>query len=147
MDAKEAGVKAQDVLVKINDEDIISQDADKIMEMLHGEEGTEITITIYRASDGKEHEFTMKRQKFEISSVEYRMLENNIGYIQVFVFRDETQWEYIKAIQDLNSQGMEGLIVDLRDNSGGSIGTTVSLLDYMLPEQKEKENCLWVIMQ
>ena len=62
------------------------------------------------------------------------MLEDNIGYVQVTEFDEVTSDQYIAAVDDLKAQGMEGLIVDIRDNPGGLLSCVVDMLDYMLPE-------------
>lgn len=132
--AIKAGIEVQDVLMKVNGEDITSWDIDTVMDKLRSEEGSEVMITIYRSSDGKAHDFTIPGQKVEIPTVEYKMLENHIGYVKVSRFHGMAYWQYVRAIQDLNSQEMEGLIVDIRDNSGGDLKITAMMLDYMLPE-------------
>lgn len=134
--AKEAGVEANDIITKVNGEDISDQDIDTVVDKIRGEEGTEVTITIYRSADAKEHEYTMPRQTVENPTVEYEMLDNNIGYIAVSSFYEVTAEQYISAVEDLESQGMEGLIVDLRDNGGGLLDIAVEMLDYMLPAGK-----------
>ena len=134
--AQEAGIEANDVITEVNGEDITAQDIDTVVDKIRGEEGTEVTITVYRSSDAKDHEYTMPRQKVENPTVEYEMLDNNIGYIQISSFYEVTGDQYIAAVEDLNSQGMEGLIVDLRDNGGGLLDIAVDMLDYMLPEGK-----------
>ena len=134
--AKEAGIKKEDVITKVNGEDISDQDIDTVVDKIKGEEGTEVTITVYRSSDKKEHDFTMPRRKVENPTVEYKMLENNIGYITVSSFYEVTGEQFIAAVEELESQGMEGLIVDLRDNGGGLLGIAVDMLDYILPSGK-----------
>lgn len=134
--AKKAGILSEDVITKVNGEDITSQDIDTVVDKIRGEEGTEVTITVYRASDAKEHDYTMPRQKVENPTVEYKMLDNNIGYIQVSSFYEVTGEQFIKSVDTLQADGMEGLIVDLRDNGGGLLDIAVSMLDYMLPEGK-----------
>ncbi len=134
--AKEAGIQSEDVITKVNGEDVTDQDIDNVVDKIRGEEGTEVTITVYRASDVKEHDFTMPRQKVENPTVEYKMLDNNIGYIQISSFYEVTGEQFVEGINALNSDGMEGLIVDLRDNGGGLLDIAVAMLDYMLPEGK-----------
>jgi carboxyl-terminal processing protease len=134
--AKEAGILAEDIITEVNGEDISEQDIDAVVDKIKGEEGTEVTITVYRSSDGQDHEFTMPRQKVENPTVEYKMLEDNIGYVAVSSFYEVTAEQYIAAVEDLESQGMEGLIVDLRDNGGGLLDIAVEMLDYMLPAGK-----------
>ncbi len=134
--AKEAGILSEDVIIKVNGEDITSQEIDAVVDKIKGEEGTEVTVTVYRASDSKEYDFTMPRRKVENPTVEYKMLDNNIGYIQVSSFYEVTGEQFVEAVINLQANGMEGLIVDLRDNGGGLLDIAVSMLDYMLPEGK-----------
>lgn len=132
--AKTAGIQAKDVITEVNGEDITTQDIDAVVDKIRGPEGTEVTVTVYRASDAKDYEYTMQRQAVENPTVEYKMLADNIGYISVSSFYEVTGAQYIAAVQELESQGMEGLIVDLRDNGGGLLDIAVEMLDYMLPE-------------
>lgn len=134
--ALKAGIQASDVLTKINGEDISTQDIDAVVDKIRGVEGTEVTIEVYRSSDASDHEYTMSRQKVENPTVEYKMLDDNIGYIAVSSFYEVTGEQYIAAVKDLESQGMEGLVVDLRDNGGGLLDIAVEMLDFMLPAGK-----------
>ncbi len=134
--AKTAGVMSEDVITKVNGEDISGQEIDSVVDKIRGEEGTEVTLTVYRSSESKEIDFTMPRQKVENPTVEYKMLDNKIGYIQVSSFYEVTGVQFIEAANTLQADGMEGLIVDLRDNGGGLLDIAASMLDYMLPEGK-----------
>lgn len=134
--AKEAGIEAEDVITKVDGEDVGEQELDAVVDKIRGVEGTEVTLTVYRSSDGKDHDYTMKRKKVENPTVEYKMLSDNIGYIAVSSFYEVTAKQFIDAVGDLNVQGMEGLIVDLRDNGGGLLDIAVEMLDFMLPEGK-----------
>lgn len=134
--AQEAGIEAEDVITEINGEDISDQDIDAVVDKIKGEEGTEVTITVYRPSDGKDHEYTMPRRKVENPTVEYKMLANNIGYIEVTSFYEVTGQQFVAAVEELTAKGMEGLVVDLRGNGGGLLDIAVDMLDYMLPEGK-----------
>lgn len=134
--AKDAGIQENDIITEVNGEDISTQDIDTVVDKIRGEEGTEVTISVYRAADAKDYDYTMPRQKVENPTVEYKMLANNIGYVQVSSFYEVTAEQYIAAIKDLESQGMEGLIVDLRDNGGGLLDIAVEMLDFMLPAGK-----------
>lgn len=134
--AKDAGIQENDIITEVNGEDISAQDIDTVVDKIRGEEGTEVTISVYRAADAKDYDYTMLRQKVENPTVEYDMLADNIGYVQVSSFYEVTAEQYIAAIKDLESQGMEGLIVDLRDNGGGLLDIAVEMLDFMLPAGK-----------
>ncbi|MDO5155987.1 MAG: S41 family peptidase [Eubacteriales bacterium] len=134
--ALEAGIEAEDVITHVNGEDISDQEIDAVVDKIKGEEGTEVTITVYRASDGKDHDFTMPRRKVENPTVQYKMLDDNIGYVEVSSFYEVTGQQFKKAVEDLEQQGMEGLIVDLRGNGGGLLDVAVDMLDYLLPAGK-----------
>ena len=134
--AKEAGIEAQDVISEVDGEDVGEQELDAVVDKIRGVEGTDVKITVYRRSDGKDHEYTMKRRKVENPTVEYKMLSDNIGYIAVSSFYEVTANQFIDAVGELNVQGIEGLIVDLRDNGGGLLDIAVEMLDFMLPEGK-----------
>ena len=134
--AKNAGIEAKDVITKVNGEDVSEQELDAVVEKIRGVEGTDVTITVYRSSDSKDHDYTMKRRKVENPTVEYKMLDNNIGYIAVSSFYEVTGKQFIDAVGKLNVEGMEGLIIDLRDNGGGLLDIAVEMLDFMLPEGK-----------
>ena len=134
--AKAAGVLAEDIITKVDGEDISSQDIDTVVDKIRGEEGTEVTLTVYRSSDGRDHDLTMQRQKVENPTVTYKMLDDHIGYVSISSFYEVTANQYKQAVESLEEQGMEGLIVDLRDNGGGLLDIAVEMLDYMLPEGK-----------
>lgn len=134
--AKDAGLEAEDVIIEVDGIDVSNMDIDSVVDKIRGVEGTEVTVTVYRSSDGEDHDFTMNRKKVENPTVEYKMLDNNIGYIAVSSFYEVTAEQYISAVKDLEKQGMEGLIVDLRNNGGGLLEIAVDMLDYMLPAGK-----------
>lgn len=134
--AMEAGIEEEDIITKVNGEDVGEQDLDTVVDKIRGQEGTDVTITIYRGTDGEDHEYTMPRKKVENPTVEYKMLDDNIGYVEVTSFYEVTAEQYIAALKDLENQGMEGLIVDLRSNGGGLLDIAVEMLDYMLPAGK-----------
>ena len=77
---------------------------------------------------------TVTRDTIQAQTVEYRMLEDNLGYIAVSEFDSVTYDQYQQALEDLQNQGMQGLIVDLRNNPGGNLSTVCDMLDLMLPE-------------
>lgn len=134
--AAEAGIQAEDIITKVDGEDITTQDIDAVVDKVRGKEGTDVTIEVYRGADASDHEYTMPRRKVENPTVEYKMLEDNIGYVAVSSFYEVTADQYIAAVKDLESQGMEGLVVDLRDNGGGLLDIAVDMLDFMLPAGK-----------
>ena len=104
------------------------------MTYIKGEKGTEVELTVLRGDQNEEITVTAVRDTIEVETVEYEMLEYNIGYIAVTEFDTVTYEQYEAALADLESQGMESLVVDLRGNPGGSLETVCNMLDLMLPE-------------
>ena len=100
--------------------------------MIRGEKGTTAHIKVYRPSEDKYIEFDIQRAEVENVSVDYRMLDNKVGYISVTQFYENTPKEYKEAVEDLEKQGAKGLIVDLRDNPGGLLNAVVEMCAYTL---------------
>ncbi len=132
----EAGILPGDILYKVAGEEVSGVDVSKVVANIKGEEGTTVDITVYRPSEDKYIDFTLQRRSIEVPTVAHQMLEDKIGYIQITEFDSVTYDQYMEAFNDLQDQGMEGLIVDLRDNPGGLVDVTVKILDEMLPEGK-----------
>ncbi|MDE5873113.1 MAG: S41 family peptidase [Lachnospiraceae bacterium] len=130
--AEAAGIKADDVIVEVDGTEITDQELSLVVEMIRGEKGTTAHIKVYRPSEDKYIEFEIKRAEVENVSVDYRMLDNNVGYISVTQFYENTPKEYKEAVEDLKKQGAKGLIVDLRDNPGGLLNAVVDMCAYTL---------------
>lgn len=130
--AEKAGLKAGDVLEKIDDHEVGDEELDTIVSWIKGEKGTDVTIQILR--DGEELTLTATRDTIEVKTVSYEMKDNQIGYIRVSEFDTVTYDQFKDALDDLESQGMQGLVVDLRNNPGGSLDTVTNMLRLLLPE-------------
>ena len=101
---------------------------------IRGEEGTTVDLTVLRGDEHDKVELHITRRAIEAETVEYKMLDNNIGYISVSEFDQPTYNQFKTAVDELQSDGMKGLVIDLRDNPGGLLDTVVDMLDYMLPD-------------
>lgn len=132
--AAAAGILAGDILLSIDGEKLTDEDINQVVSKIKGEEGTTVKLTIYRESTRKKMKFSMKRAQVEEDTVNYSMLENQIGYVAVSGFEEVTTEQFTEAIEDLENRGMEKLIIDLRDNGGGLLSTVSDMLDYMLPK-------------
>ena len=132
--AYEVGIQPGDILVSVGDMDIADMDLSTVVTYIRGEEGTTVDVTFYRSEDEQNHTFTVERRTIDSPSVEYEMLDDNIGYIQLTEFSENTYDQYMAAINDLKDQGVEGLLVDVRNNPGGLLTSVVDILNEMLPE-------------
>ena len=130
--AAEAGVQPDDILYKVKGEEVTGMDLNLVVSDLKGEEGTDVEASFMRETDVLD--LTLTRRSIEVPTVEYRLITDKIGYISISEFDDVTDDQFIAALDDLNSQGMENLIIDLRDNGGGLVDVTCDILDQLLPE-------------
>ncbi len=130
--AAEAGMQTDDILYKVEGEEVTGKDLSLVVADLKGEEGTEVTLSILRGTD--EMELTMERRNIQVPTVEYRMETDQIGYISISEFDDVTQEQFMSALEALEGQGMKDLIIDLRNNGGGLVDVTCAILDRLLPE-------------
>lgn len=130
--AEEAGLQTDDILYMVEGEEVTGKDLSLVVTDLKGEEGTEVHISILRGTDVLE--LTLVRRSIEVPTVEYRMMEDQIGYIAITEFDDVTDEQFLAAMDELESQGMTKLIIDLRNNGGGLVDVTCTILDRLLPE-------------
>ena len=100
--------------------------------MIKGEEGTEVILTMIRGEETID--FTMKRQMIEVPTIEHEMLEDQVGYIMITEFDGVTDEQFKEALTELQNQGMESLVIDLRNNGGGSVESVCNIADELLPE-------------
>lgn len=130
--AEEAGMQTDDILYKVEGEEVTGKDLSLVVTDLKGEEGTEVHISILR--DGETIDLTLVRRNIEVPTVEYEMMDDGIGYIAITEFDDVTDDQFLTAMDDLEAQGMKKLIIDLRNNGGGLVDVTCTILDRLLPE-------------
>ena len=132
--ADKAGLKDEDILTKVGTLDVTGMDLSEVVTYIKGEKGTEVELTVLRGEDADEVTVTAVRDTVEAQTVEYEMLEDQIGYLAVSEFDSVTYGQYEEALEALSDHGMEGLVVDLRNNPGGNLNTVCDMLDLVLPE-------------
>jgi carboxyl-terminal processing protease len=133
--AIEAGIKMGDKIVKVDGEDVTTiRDSDMIVSMIKGEENTTVEITVYRPSEERYIDFEITRKTIKIVNVTSEMLQNNIGYIRISMFDGECAHYFGMHLNQLLDKGMEGLIIDVRDNPGGDLNEVVAIADRLVPE-------------
>ena len=130
--AKEQGMQTGDIIYKVNGEEMTGRDVNYIASLIRGEEGTSVDITLLR--NGKEIEVTCKRAPITEQTVSSQMLDGNVGYIQITAFDTITYSQFKEHFDGIMAQNPAGLIIDLRNNGGGDVDTTVGMLDEMVGE-------------
>lgn len=130
--AEEAGVQVDDLLIGVDGEDVRQSDASQVRNLVRGEEGTDVVLTLLR--EETELELTVQRRHMETPVATYTMLEDQVGLVTIENFDSRCSEETIAAIEALREQGAEKLIFDVRNNPGGFADELVKVLDYLLPE-------------
>lgn len=129
-----AGLKQDDVIISVDGTEATSMEVSELVKLIRGEEGTTVHLEIYRPSTDENLSFDVERADITLPSVDSEMLENNIGYIRIDSFETDTAHQFETALLNLQSQGMESLILDVRYNPGGMVSSVVQILDDILPE-------------
>lgn len=130
--AEKAGLKQGDIIYQVDEHSVSGQDLETVVSWIKGEQGTDVVLHVIR--DGEELELTATRDIVEVQTVTSEMKDGQIGYIAVSEFDSVTYDQFEEALNDLESQGMQGLVIDLRGNPGGSLTTVTDMLKLLLPE-------------
>ena len=128
--AEKAGVKTGDFILEVDGKTF--NDADIMAAAIRGKKGTDVTLKMFH--DGKENDVTMTRDDIVLKSVDWKMLDGDIGYIQINSFIENTGSDFSAALDSVESKGAKGLILDLRDNGGGLVDACVEVADEFLDE-------------
>ena len=130
--AQEAGLQINDIIVLVEGQDVIELGLDAMKNLIRGEEGTTVNLTVLRGSE--RIAFTVERKLVQIEVVSHELLADGTGYIKISQFSNDVSSLTIKAIESLRAEGATGLVFDLRFNPGGFKNELVKLLDYLLPQ-------------
>ncbi|MGN1299001.1 MAG: S41 family peptidase [Candidatus Scatovivens sp.] len=136
--AEEAGLQSGDIIVGVDDESVVGKNSSDVSNLVKGEEGTKVKITILRKEQYLE--FEIERKAIKVYHVEKEMLENNIGYIKLITFDEGCAEELKASYEELKNSGAKKIILDLRDNTGGLVDEALKIADYVV----EKGNKLLI---
>ncbi len=132
--AEKAGLLPGDIIKKIDDVAYTGEDFEKVSSYIKGKEGTTVKLEIER--DGKEITFNIERKNIELYPIKSEVLENNIGYINIDSFDENTKEKFKDVYTELNKKNIKGLIIDLRNNGGGIVDDALEIADYALEKNK-----------
>lgn len=130
--AQEAGVQVNDLLIAVENQDVREMTADQVRELIRGEAGTKVSLTVMR--QGEHQTLAVERRRIESAVATGQMLADGIGLVKISNFDERCASESIAVIQKLQQEGAKKIIFDVRNNPGGYAEELVKLLDYLLPE-------------
>lgn len=140
--ADRAGIQSGDLIIKLNDTPVQGLSTRETVEIMRGEKGTKITLTIIRQSEPKPIKVTLIRDTISAQSVRTKMLDGDFGYVRVSLFQSNSGPEFTRAIQNLkktNNGKLKGLVLDLRNNPGGVVDSAVQIADVFLDRDHLKQ--------
>lgn len=132
--AEKAGIQPGDIIKSIDGIDFSNATYSTVSSSIKLTEKGSVTIGLYRPDTGEEYTVDVEVAQIEETTIFAKMLEDNIGYIQIRGFQTATLESFKEHFETLKQQGMKSLILDVRDNPGGYVNTVLDILDYMLPE-------------
>lgn len=137
MPAAKHGLKAGDILLEIDGEDLMGKDNQQVSNMLRGEIGTTFKLKVERPGTKKPIEFEIVRQSIELPIIPYySVLTDSIGYINLSTFSGDPSKEFKRAFLDLKKQGINSLVIDLRGNGGGLLDEAIEIANFFVPRGK-----------
>ncbi len=129
-----AGMKTGDIFVSVDGEDVVGQDLTLVVSKVKGPKGTSVNIGVQREGEEDVLYFDIERDVIETITVDYEMLDDHVGHLWIYEFDDVTVDQFDNAYTSLLNEGMEYLILDLRDNPGGNVDSVVEIADRFLPK-------------
>ena len=150
--ASKAGLKAGDYIVKINDTQVQGKSLSEAVDLMRGPVGSSIELTVRRRGEKKALTFNITREIIEIQSVKSELLEENIGYIRLTSFNENSSDQIEKQIEELKkNKNLNSFILDLRNNPGGLLNQAIRISDFFLENgeivstksRKKSDNRKW----
>lgn len=133
--AERAGIKPGDAIISVNGTPITAADLNKAVSLMKGKQGTTVTITLNRAGKGN-FDVVCTRQPVVYNTISGEMISDNIGYIHMDMFDENTGNNFDKKLAELKKSGLKGLIIDLRENGGGVLGDCLKVASNFIEKGK-----------
>lgn len=131
--AYESGIKEGDIITEVEGESIPEMGYEEAVSRIKGEEGTSVNLTIKR-DDNEDMKFSVLRSEIVVNTVSGKMLDEDIAYIRISAFRENTDEQFKEIFDELIDDGAKGLVFDLRNNGGGMLVSLKAIIDPLLPE-------------
>lgn len=135
MPASEAGLKKGDIILAIGDSSMVGKDVSYVSNRLRGDAGSRFVLTIKRPSTGKKMKFKITRRSIQLPAVPYYGLQDDgVGYLNLNSFTTDCSKDVRRAFLDMKKQGMKSLVLDLRNNGGGSLQEAINIVNMFVPK-------------
>lgn len=135
MPASEAGLKKGDIILAIGDSSMVGKDVSYVSNRLRGDAGSRFVLTIKRSSTGKKMKFKITRRSIQLPAVPYYGLQDDgVGYLNLNSFTTDCSKDVRRAFLDMKKQGMKSLVLDLRNNGGGSLQEAINIVNMFVPK-------------
>lgn len=135
MPASEAGLKKGDIILAIGDSSMVGKDVSYVSNRLRGDAGSRFVLTIKRPSTGKKLKFKITRRSIQLPAVPYYGLQDDgVGYLNLNSFTTDCSKDVRRAFLDMKKQGMKSLVLDLRNNGGGSLQEAINIVNMFVPK-------------
>jgi len=131
---EKAGIRSGDRIIAVDNKEVSAKNLDEAVNMIKGKEGTVVTLKILRKGEEKPLVLNIKRERIYLKTVKGKKLDNDIGYIRITMFDENTSKDFKKTLEDLSKENIKALIIDLRDNPGGLMDESVAIADMLLPK-------------
>jgi carboxyl-terminal processing protease len=130
--ALKAGIKAQDVVVKIDTKSTEGMSVEEAVNLIRGKKGTTVHLTVIRTGEDAPLEFTLTRDVIRVPAVDWKLIDGHVAYMQIYSFNANVDDEFIRAAKEITASSADRLIIDMRNNPGGLLDSSVNLAGWML---------------
>jgi len=130
--AEKAGILAGDIITKIDDKDATNLKIDEAVSQIRGKKGTSVKLTLQRNGTKEPKDFVLVRDEIKIPTVEWKLLDDQIAYLQLFTFNRNTDADFSRIVKEILASKADRIILDLRNNPGGILDSAVNLASWFL---------------